>query len=414
MYSYKAYVVMNNGNIFGESHFGHASVALERSDGAVHVFGNHDDAQHTALGRGEVMLEFEGTHDGFQTWLNETSDDIGSRMSADITIRQDQYDAMFRYALGHVGESDYSFIGDNCADFVNRMLGVGEIGENPHTLFDQAALDDFEQSSPDVVDYISLAYASDREVLGWKGDNYDGGVAGDVVLSGSGDDTVDGHWGDDQLYGESGNDQLDGGAGRDVLIGGRDDDTLLGGWGDDYLDGGRDNDSLVGGFGDDELVGGSGNDTLRGGMGSDVLSGGSGGDTLSGGLGDDLIVGGSGRDSLVGWLGNDTLIGGGGGDTMRGGWGADHFVLQDDGDAPTGLHHDIILDFSDFGGDKLDMTAIRADHGLSVEDFLDGLSVAKDTDGVNVTEDWNGDGHTDFMVQLLGSHDTGYQDWLLY
>jgi Ca2+-binding RTX toxin-like protein len=110
-----------------------------------------------------------------------------------------------------------------------------------------------------------------------------GGITGQLMLSGF--DRFD----------------LRGSSGADSLIGDELGDTLQGLAGDDWL-GGR--------AGHDHLQGGAGRDTLFGGADDDTLDGGTGSDTLEGSIGNDVLAGGLGRDTF--WfrgpnLGNDII-----------------------------------------------------------------------------------------------------------
>lgn len=118
-----------------------------------------------------------------------------------------------------------------------------------------------------------------------------------------------------------------------------------------------------------------------------------------GGLGSDRIVGntlanrlegGAGNDTLEGGSGNDTLVGGAGADRLVGGSGADVFVVGD------GL--DTIADFKTSEGDRLDITRVLADRGLTLQQALDQgrLTLRQDTTG-----SWLVLGGTD-LVRLEG------------
>ncbi len=124
--------------------------------------------------------------------------------------------------------------------------------------------------------------------------------------------------------------------------------TFNGGGGNDTLDGSAASGPLraQGGAGDDRLAGGSGNDVLGGGTGRDRLTGGAGADVLDGGAGSDVLIGG---------LGRDVLTGGPGADVFR-------FLSADDLPAPRGrVGPELITDFSQAQGDRIDLGAIDAD-----------------------------------------------------
>ncbi|MFH2011127.1 MAG: retention module-containing protein [Pseudomonadota bacterium] len=110
------------------------------------------------------------------------------------------------------------------------------------------------------------------------------------------------------------------------------------------------NDVHDGTAGNDILLGQGGNDTLHGLGGDDILSGAPGNDTLYGDDGHDKLYGGSGDDTLHGGSGNDILDGGSGNDILTGGTGADTFVAS--------IGHDHITDYSEAGGDIVDISNI--------------------------------------------------------
>lgn len=258
-----------------------------------------------------------------------------------------------------------------------------------------------------------------------------GGSGNDVLRGGSGDDKLEGGSGNDRLEGGRDDDKLKGGSGNDKLIGNDGDDKLEGGAGNDLLAGGKGIDNLNGGAGDDHLGpgndldadvinGGDGIDTVDysgssvgvtvylagsvtdGGAKGDIISnvesvigsrfndslqtgldgkaeGGEGNDdlygfgasTLDGGSGNDLLYGNSDTDTMLGGAGNDLLSGYGGVDTMTGGAGADTFYFSSIND--TGLSaatRDVILDFSQAEGDKIDVSAIDAVVGGSNDAFF--------------------------------------------
>ncbi len=240
-------------------------------------------------------------------------------------------------------------------------------------------------------------------VAGQAGDDLlIGGAADDVLVGGQDNDTLRGMGGDDQLQGNEGQDLLVGGAGDDTLNGGDGNDTLVGGAGADLLDGGTGVDladysgssaavtidlglglasgghaagdvllsieNLRGSALNDVLVGGGAVNSLFGGQGNDTLRGMGGNDNLLGEAGNDLLEGGLGNDTLNGGEGDDTLIGGPGTDTLRGGNGADLFRFLAVGDS-TVAASDVIADFSQAQGDRIDLGAIDAAVGGADDAF---------------------------------------------
>ncbi|MDX8482494.1 calcium-binding protein, partial [Mesorhizobium sp. VK24D] len=225
--------------------------------------------------------------------------------------------------------------------------------------------------------------------FGQGGDDVlDGNDGNDQLHGGDGVDTLNGGLGDDQLFGDDesdtlngglNNDTLDGGSGDDTLNGDEGTDTLVGGLGADTLHGGENDDTLMGGvdaFGNgdtaiNKLFGDAGNDTLYGDGGADELHGGDGADTLSGNGGtdqlfgdgeNDTLLGASGDDILQGGAGTDTLDGGIGADTLTGGTEADVFRFFSASDSNlAGI--DVVTDFNQLEGDKLDLSVERGGPG---------------------------------------------------
>ncbi len=156
--------------------------------------------------------------------------------------------------------------------------------------------------------------------------------------------------------------------------------------------------------------------TWTGGTGDDTKNGTSGNDTLVGGAGNDVLNGLAGNDTLDGGIGNDKLTGGTGYDTMTGGDGADTFFFNTAQDSGVGLvNRDVITDFNP-AADKLDFSAIDANPVLAGDQAFTfiGTSAFSGAAGqmrFQVDEgatfgviqiDRNGDGFTDFEVQLDG------------
>ena len=77
--------------------------------------------------------------------------------------------------------------------------------------------------------------------------------------------------------------------------------------------------------------------------------------------GDDELNGGAGNDTLYGQGGNDTLIGGAGDDILIGGTGQDTFVWKQGDQGRTTAAHDIVKDFNESEGDKLDLSDLLQD-----------------------------------------------------
>jgi Ca2+-binding RTX toxin-like protein len=224
--------------------------------------------------------------------------------------------------------------------------------------------------------------------------------SGDTLIGDDNDNFIDGNSGDDTIQGNGGNDLIwidddyaavvaDGGAGSNTISfevaykNGVNFSLALQGTAQATGQGGGTVNAtkfadLVGAdFFSDTLSGDGAANRIFGGGGDDVLNGGDGNDSLYG----DALFGrnytdgghlgmsgfkirksGNGKDLLNGEAGNDSLIGGLGADMLTGGSGADTFILQALGDTlPGSGNRDIIADFSQQQGDKIDLHAIDAD-----------------------------------------------------
>lgn len=112
------------------------------------------------------------------------------------------------------------------------------------------------------------------------------------------------------------------------------------------------------------------------------------------------LVGGDAADDLSGLLGDDMLVGGTGDDTLSGGGGADTFVFSN-GDTGT----DVITDFSQTEGDKLDLADLLSGMAGLTEDStsLDPILDFSLSDGDTlIAIDVNGDSTPDQNIQLTG------------
>ncbi len=186
--------------------------------------------------------------------------------------------------------------------------------------------------------------------------------------------------------------------------------------------GGNGKDDLYGTSGDDVMYLGKNGDQAHGGKGNDHIFGGGGTDILYGGAGDDQLFGGSGNDVLFGGAGNDLLQGGDSpSDQYFGGSGADRFkfsAISDSQHFPP-----LIGDFRHSEGDKIDLSDIDANtnkagnqsftyigtHAFSghagelrYHVFVDDPSAHTKSTFIEIDRD--GDGHSDFIIQLNGAH----------
>lgn len=212
--------------------------------------------------------------------------------------------------------------------------------------------------------------------------------------------------------------------------------TIAGNSGANVLNGGAGDDVLYGGVGDDTLIGGAGSDALRGGSGVDTVSysdsrkgvtasltkpstntNDAKGDVydaienLSGSAYSDKLTGHAANNVLRGRGGNDELYGDKGADHLYGGGGNDIFVFKAVSDSISSTDgRDIIFDFEH--GDRIDLSAIDANAGASGNQaftFIGSNGYHKKAGELRayqkngdtfVTADVNGDGQTDFAVQI--------------
>ncbi|WP_186002582.1 M10 family metallopeptidase C-terminal domain-containing protein [Mycobacterium sp. KBS0706] len=307
-------------------------------------------------------------------------------------------------------------------------------------------------------------------------ENAIGSSGGDSLVGSVFANTLQGLEGNDVLRGGGGADVLDGGAGIDTASyyyattgvsidlgahtasGGEAQGDVL--TGIENLTGGQANDILAGDAGANTLAGWGGDDVLRGGAGADRLDGGAGTDTasyysattgvvvslasglgsggeaqgdvlvaienLSGGQGWDQLYGNAGANVLQGWNGNDLLVGRGGKDTLTGGAGADRFQFTAIGDSVVGANADRITDFSHAQGDKIDLSGIDANSAVAGDQgfsFIGSgafthhageLRAAVTSPGVTtIAGDVNGDGVSDFHIQLTGAFALQASDFVL-
>lgn len=197
-------------------------------------------------------------------------------------------------------------------------------------------------------------------------------------------------------------------------------DVLLGTSGADRIEAGAGSDRLSGLGANDRLYGGSGSDKLYGGNGHDRGYGGSGTDTVAGGKGNDQLFGGSGSDRLYGGAGNDRLYGDAGTDRLYGGAGDDTFIFSKLGDSPAGKGRDRIYGF-DRADDLIDLSGIDANTGKKGNQAFEFIGTKQYSDtagelrlsGKVVAGDVDGDGRSDFNIELASLSKLGAGDFIL-
>ncbi|WP_144445753.1 calcium-binding protein [Inquilinus limosus] len=307
--------------------------------------------------------------------------------------------------------------------------------------------------------------AADLLQGGGSGESLRGLAGNDQLVGNGGDDILSGDGGNDVLRGGAGADWLDGGADVDTVsyftgtVGVTVDLATGKGTGGEaqgdrlvaieIVSGSQGNDTLAGNAGANTLQGWAGSDVLRGGTGADRLDGGAGIDTasyfvgsvgvsvslvtgrgsggdaqgdtltgievLSGSQGNDGLEGNAGANTLQGWGGNDALVGRAGKDILTGGAGADRYYFTALGDSVVGADADRITDFSRAQADRIDLRLIDADTGAAGDQAFRFIGAGLYTgvagqlryaigNGVTtIAGDVNGDGVSDFHIQLTGA-----------
>ncbi len=166
---------------------------------------------------------------------------------------------------------------------------------------------------------------------------------------------------------------------------------------------------------DEQLYGLGGDDTIKGFWGDDELVGGTGSDLLIGGPSNYVSAALTDNDLLIGGAGDDYLQGGRGADRLAGGQGSDTFIYLRASDSPARLPKADTLQNFQKGFDKLDLSAIDAQKGVSGDQAFTFIGDAAFTatagqlrsfiDGARtiVTGDVDGDGVGDFAIKVVGA-----------
>jgi Ca2+-binding RTX toxin-like protein len=246
--------------------------------------------------------------------------------------------------------------------------------------------------------------------------------------------TVNALAGNDTITTSGGNDLITAGAGDDVVKAASGDDVIrVGGIGDGY-------DAVDGGAGFDRIVATQGNTNIgltsvtgieevsNNGYGSVWIMGSSGNDMLdftgTKFTGIKGIKTGTGDDTIYGSTSNDLIVAGAGTDTMSGNAGADLFKFAAASETKVAAP-DKILDFQP-GTDDIDLSSIDANPALSGNQafkFLGSnvfthhageLRLDYNQNGFTMVQgDVNGDGVTDFAIQLTGKLMMTASDFIL-
>lgn len=172
--------------------------------------------------------------------------------------------------------------------------------------------------------------------------------------------------------------------------------------------------------GSDKIYLGQMNDRMRGFSGADTIWGNEGRDVIFGDFGSDTLLGGAGNDNLSGDDGADRLLGGAGKDILSGGEGHDRFVFNSLEDSRPGDRSDVVVDFAP--GDKLDLSRIDAlsgvkgnqnFHFIGSDTFELGKGGELRFSAGTLQGDVNGDGKSDFELDITGNHRVGLIDLVL-
>ena len=244
-----------------------------------------------------------------------------------------------------------------------------------------------------------------------------------MLTGGDTNTAVYGYAGNDKLYGAGGNDTLIGGTGADYLSGGVGTDTASYAGATAGVTASLTKPSINTGDARGDTY--SSIENLTGTSHVDKLTGNTGANRLSGGVGNDILDGAAGNDTLYGDSGNDRLTGGSGADKLYGGTGADTFVFTSYKDS-TASARDMIYDFSQSQGDRIDLSAIDARTTTSSTNdaftFIGEKAFTKkagelrylNKDGdTYLYGDVNGDGTADFTIRLDKTIDFVRGDFIL-
>jgi serralysin len=351
-------------------------------------------------------------------------------MMADIAALQEMYGADY---TTNSGDTVYKWSPDNGKTLVNGAVAITP-GANRifATVWDGGGTDTYDLLAYRTALKIDLrpgkASVFDKDQLAYLGGGPNDGFArGNIfnallhdddtrslienVKGGSASDQITGNELVNTLWGYGGNDTLKGDAGNDVLIGGSGADALYGGSGNDtasYADYGK---GVYANLSNATLnTNEAAGDTFSS---IENLKGTAYADKLYGDARANMLTGDSGNDILSGMSGTDKLYGGAGADAFTGGSDADTFqfrVLADSTVAVAG--RDSIFDFVGTQGDKIDLSGIDANTGVSGNQTFIYLGTTtfsgkaaelryiKGSSETTIYGDVNGDKKVDFAIYL--------------
>lgn len=305
----------------------------------------------------------------------------------------------------------FALVGTSATDVINGLAGddeiyagasndilVGGVGSdviNGGSGFDLLSYD---YAASSVVVDLSQGYGfvdlTDSDQL-FSVENVWGSKFGDILVGDEGANELFGRTGNDLLAGRGGADRLSGGDGFDTASYALSDAAVQVNLATGATSGGHAQGDFLSDI--ENLVGSNYNDTLVGNGGSNRLHGGGGGDTLRGGAGADTVSGDEGKDAL--WGGKD----------------ADVFAFEVGDSAATKANADVIKDYSEAQGDRIDLSAFGGLDFIGGDAFSAANQARVTTSGGNtfVAINLTGADTAEMFIRLDGLHTLEQNDFLL-
>jgi len=394
----------------------------------------HETDTFGALPANNDSVEFSVmTYRGYVGGYGYSYEEFGAPqtfMMADIAALQQMYGADF---TTNSGNTVYSWTPASGKTFVDGVVAITPGGNRIFaTLWDGDGKDTFDLTAYKTALKVDLRPGKysvfDEDQLAYLGGGPNDGYArGNIfnallynddtrslienVRGGSGNDQITGNQVTNFLRGYSGNDTLKGDAGNDVLFGGSGADKLYGGSGTDtasYAGAGKGVFAHLGNatLDTNEAAG----DTFSS---IENLNGSLYADKLYGDAGANRLTGDAGNDVLSGLAGADKLYGGAGADRLTGGSDADTFLFRTLADSTVAaVGRDTIFDFSGSRGDRIDISGIDANVGVSGNQAFSFIGTGiftgkaaelryiKGASDTYIYGDVNGDKKVDFAINL--------------